>query len=728
MKTVKLVFTLMVFACFNYPAFSQERLKVGLVLSGGGARGAAHVGVLKVLEEMQIPIDVIAGTSMGSIVGGLYASGMSPAEIEDKLNTMDWDEALSDAQGREYLSLNRKRQEDLFTINLKAGFNDGSLDLPPGVILGQNIDLALQRLTAGVEQITDFDNLPIPFRAVATDLAKGDPVVLSGGSLATAMRASMSVPSLFAPVHLNGQILVDGGLTNNLPVEVARQMGAQVIIAIDISTPLRDATELTNLLAVTDQLTRLLTGQNTRRSRENLTESDFLLIPDVGDITASAFNRSSEAIAIGEAAARSQAQALSRFALADEEYQTYLAGLNRIEPVNRTVLQITVNNQSKLSDQIFEDMVSTQSQEALDISTLEADVNKIYGLGYFEKVGYRLTQKNDGTDIEIYATPKSWGPNYLHFGFEMDIDGRGNSDADFTFGYTRSEMNALGAEWTSLLQVGSEPKLQSYLHQPISANLKFFVEPYLVAGQKNFGLFTPSGNETAEARVTYAELGFIVGREFGSQAILSLGASRLSGETEILVGDPLLADENFNDGGVFINFSYDTLDSISFPSRGNVVSATVYKAYESFGAQQEFDQWRLDFTSVKSWGQHTFILGASAGGTENGPASISKLFSIGGIFNLSGLKEHQRSGQFLGLLKAAYYRRFDKIKILPVYLGISVEYGNVWVSKDDINHDNSILGNSVFIGLDSPIGPVLFGVGFTENGDSNIYAKVGKVF
>lgn len=728
MSKFRIALTSIIFTFISFSVVAQERLRIGLVLSGGGARGAAHVGVLKVLEELRIPIDVISGTSMGSVVGGLYASGMSAAEIENALNNMDWTEALTDGQSRQYLSRNRRRQQDLFPSNIKLGFNDGKIQLPPGLISGQNIDLALQRLTNHVVHVTNFDLLVIPFRAVATDLASGEIVVLDSGDIAVAMRASMSVPSLFSPVKLDGRLLVDGGVTNNLPVDIARQMGADIIIAVDISTPLRNETELDSLLAVTDQLTRLITGLNTIASRDSLSEGDVLLAPNLGDITSSQFTRSEEAIVIGEAEARDNIRILSQFSVSESEYQAYRAKLNNIAAPSQLIASVSVGNQSQLEDSVITNLVSTEIGQVLNLDNIESDIRQVYGLGIFEKVGYKLLSQPTGFDVNFHTTPKSWGPNYLHFGFSMDSDHNGNSDTSITLGYTRTDINSLGAEWTTLLHAGSDPALYSYFHQPLSRDLSYFAEPYVSINRTNYGLFNTDGDEVAVVRVKQSELGVLLGKELSTNSVLSLGLSQIKGNVNILIGDDLFPDTQYDDGGITLNYTFDSLNNINFPTSGGHVNASYYRTIDELGASQEFEQWRLDLSAVNSFGAHTLILATQLGGTENGSAAIPKYFSVGGLFNLSGLRESEKSGEFLGLLKLAYYRRFNQIKFLPAYIGATLEYGGVWLNKDDVSHENAAFGGSAFIAVDSPAGPVLLGLGLSDEGDSILYVKVGRLF
>ena len=266
------------------------------MLGGGGARGAAHIGVLQVLEEMRIPVDYVAGTSMGSIVGGLYASGMSTDDIEREVLAMDWDDLFKDNPTRKQRSFRRKSDDRIYAFEAKPGFNDGQIELPLAFIRGQKLDLALNRLMLPIVDVTDFDDLPIPFRAIATDIETGGEVVLGTGSLPKAIRASMAVPAAFDPVEIDGKLLVDGGLANNVPVSVARDMGADIIIAVDVGSGLLKREQITNALAITGQLANFLFLLNTRQQLESLGPKDVLIIPELGDIGGGSFDRAAETI------------------------------------------------------------------------------------------------------------------------------------------------------------------------------------------------------------------------------------------------------------------------------------------------------------------------------------------------------------------------------------------------------------------------------------------------
>jgi NTE family protein len=294
-----------------YEVAFEERPKIGLVLSGGGARGAAHVGVLKILEELRIPIDYVAGTSMGAIVGGLYASGMSVEEIASVIGSTDWKGFYSDRQPRSERSLRRKSDGNGFLVDFDVGFKNGGLVFPLGLVQGQKFEIALRRWLLPVATVKDFDRLPIPFRAVATDVAKGELVLLGSGDLASAIRASMSAPGALKPVRLDGRLLVDGGLVNKLPVQVVKDMGADLLIVVDVGFPLLEEDKLNSVLAVSNQMLTIMIQGNVRRQLDLLGDSDVLITPELGHFSSTAFDRVVEAMARGENSARNAQAKLS---------------------------------------------------------------------------------------------------------------------------------------------------------------------------------------------------------------------------------------------------------------------------------------------------------------------------------------------------------------------------------------------------------------------------------
>lgn len=705
-----------------------DRPRVGLVLGGGGARGAAHIGVLKVLEDQRIPIDVIAGTSMGAVVGGLYASGMSAAELEVLAGSLDWAAALSDQSNREFLSFRRKQDDSEFPVDLELGLRGTDLVLPQGVIQGQNLDLLLRELTLHVSQISDFDQLPIPFRAVASDIEQGTRYVMQRGDLANAIRASMSVPAFFTPVEIDGRLLVDGGITGNLPVDVMQQMDVDVIIAVDVEFPLYDRDGLTSALAISEQMLTILIRKETLRQIESLGERDVLIRPDLGLYASSNFGEIEETIGPGEAAARDQLHKLAALAVSAADYAHYHARRTTRPAIDKNLAFVRIVHDDKLSSAVLESRLSVAAGDPIDTNILARNAERLYGLQLYEKVGYTLVEEAGGTGVEYRATTKSWGPNFLKFGLALEEDFEGSTAFNINTRLTRAGLNRLGAEWRTDLRLGTDPRLFTEFYQPLSIDSRWFVAPRLQVGQFNLGAF--SQDETvARLRVTEAETGFDFGRELGTVGELRVGVFRGVGEARVKVGDPLLPNDDFETGGVFASWRHDSLDNARFPRSGMLAELRWTLSRPGLGADSDFDTVSAEIARTWSRGKSSLQLGLGYATTLESDGAIQDFFPLGGFLRLSGLERGALSGPHVGLAKLVYYRRVGNttggILDTPIYFGVSAEAGNVWQNRSDIGFDSMIFNGSVFTGIDTFIGPIYLAAGFAEQGRTNFYLFIG---
>ena len=708
---------------------AAQRPKIGLALSGGGARGAAHVGVLRVLEELRIPVDYIAGTSMGSIIAGLYASGMTLDQIEHALVTMDWEHIFDDDPPREELSFRRKRDDDLYLVKAKPGFRDGELKFPAGLIQGQKFDLALRELTLPVSAVKDFDRLTIPFRAVASDIGTGQPVVLGSGDLAKAMRASMAVPGAFAPAHIDGRVLVDGGITNNLPVSVVRDMGADIVIAVDISTPLASPDEVRNVLEITAQLTSIMTRTNTEQQIASLGERDILIVPDLSDISSADFTRAGEAIPAGAAAAQAERTQLARLSLSESVYQAHLAA--RVLPGGDKpiVYFVQIKNDSNLADEVLRERLHIREGEPLDRVQLEKDISNIYGLELFESVDYRVIEQDGETGVVVDARARSWGPDYLQFGLALSSDFGGDSTYNFGVAYLKTAINELGGEVRLGVQLGQDPAISADWYQPLDYDSRYFFEPNISYGASTYTLYTQDGNDkVAEYRVKQTQLELAAGRELSVFGEARLGYRWGTGDVDLNVGSPGLPEGGFDRGSVFGRLSVDRLDNTHFPSKGYTGDIEYELFRDSLGNDQDLDQLKVDLSYFETFGAHTFGLGGRFNTTMDGSGEVQNLFQLGGFLNLSGFNNNALSGRHSAILTGVYYRRFTQLKFLPWYIGGSLELGNVWEDRDDISADSAIISGSVFLGADTPIGPFYTGYGYAEGGNSSLFLFLGKAF
>ena len=705
------------------------RPRVGLVLGGGGARGAAHIGVLRELERMRVPIDAIVGTSMGAIIGGLYASGMTPDELQELITELDWSDPLQDTSARENLTFRRKQDDIEFPVNFEMGLRDGRLLLPKGLVFGQKLELLMRELTVATAHIDDFDDLPTPFRAVAADLETGEAVIIGEGDLPRAMRASMSVPGIFAPVVMNERTLVDGGLAGNVPVDALRAMDVDVIIAVDVEFPLYTGEQLQSAVDVTAQMLTILVRKETQRQLEQLANTDVLIRPALGDFGSTNFGGVVEAVEPGSQATIAVADRLRELAVDEESYSKWLADRQVTRPDRGLELDfIRIVDDGPLSARVLEARLETSTGERVTLAELAQDAAHLYGLDLYEQVTYRLVRQDGQTGVEFATVPKSWGPNFLQFGLSIEDDFEGSTAFNLSGRLTRAGMNALGAEWRTDLQIGTEPYLFTEFYQPLDYDSRYFVAPQLRLEQSNFNAFS-GDTSIARYRVSEAEAALDLGRELGRWGEFRLGVFRGAGNARVSVGDPALSNIDFQTGGIVATLGADTLDDGQFPHQGVQLETAITLSRPGFGADSSFDLVELKATKVWTRGRHSLQAGVEFGTTIQSDDLIQNYFPLGGFLRLSGLERGEISGPHAGLARLVWYRRSGEtgggVFEVPLYFGASIEAGNAWQERSEISGHSLIVNGSLFAGLDSWLGPLYLAGGFAENGDTSFYLFLG---
>jgi NTE family protein len=708
---------------------TPDRPRIGLVLSGGGARGSAHIGILEILEQNHIPIDYIAGTSMGSVIGALYASGMTPDEITQALSKIDWESVFNDNGPRSEKTTRDKADDRLYQVDQQIGVKDGSIHLPTALIQGQRFELILRKLTLQASLIRDFDKLPIPFRAIATDITTGEEVVIGKGDLSVAIRASMAVPGAFAAVEIDGRLLVDGGMANNLPVNVVREMGADIVIAIDISTPLLKREELNDALSVIDQLTGLLTRGNVERQINGLSEKDILIIPEMGNLSAADFSRYEDAINIGITAATKQLTQLKSLSISPEDYTRHTATHN-MDYFQRPVIEfIHIDNNSIVNDEVLRDRLQIKPGDLLDTDIIDRGINEIYTLGNYSHVGYAIIEEKAKTGLKITAREKVWGTNGIQFGLELSTDLDGSSSFDFSVAYTQKPINGLNGEWRTIAVLGENPSLLSEWYQPLDNREKYFINPIILGGHQTFNIY--SGDSVfSKHRIKLASAELWLGRNFGNQTSrLRFGISRATGSIDLLTGDPTdtrLQLENFDAASFSTEFRYDEFNTVSFPTSGSALEIIYLASRESLGAETDYDQAGIQAAGAYPLGTGTLLLRGGFNTTLKDKGTIDSLYQIGGFLNLSGLQQNQLAAQHSGLLLAAYMHKLNHSRYFSTYAGASIELGNAWQDRSDISMNNMLTAGSVFLGTDSPVGPVYIAFGASESGEKSLYLFIGS--
>ncbi|HKU86695.1 MAG TPA: patatin-like phospholipase family protein [Casimicrobiaceae bacterium] len=704
------------------------RPKVCLVLSGGGARGAAHIGVLKALESMHVPIDCITGTSMGSIVGGSYAGGMSTAEMERQIADITTDLLFKEKPPRQDQEIRRKLEDRSILYGVEFGVRDGTLLLPKGVVSGVQLETVLRGLSK-ISGYRKFDELPIPFRAVATDLVTGKAVVFSEGELANVMRASMSVPGAIAPAEINGQLLVDGGLTDNLPVDVARRMGADVVIAVNLGTPLMKREELTGILGVTGQMINILTEQNVQASLASLKPTDILIEPALGEFSAGDFDHLPKTIPIGEAATLAVQPKLAALALPSAQYAALRARQSKpAVPDLRPVDEIRFSPMARVNADVLVPTLETKPGVPLDPQVLDRDMRRLYGSGDFEHVNYRVIEEGGRRVLNVDAVEKSWGPNYFKFGLGLGSDFKGDAFFNAALSHRRTWINEFGAEWRTDLQFGSTTYVRSEFYQPLGTRRLFFVAPSAEFERRTLDLFR-GDDRLARYDLSLGRASIDVGTDLGKYGEARIGYAAGVARASLDTGPPDFepASGRVRIGAFTARLIVDQLDSANFPRAGSAGSINVIAARETVGAQDDFTRWDADGVFSWSVGRHSFQPGFKVGGKIGGDLPTYALFQWGGFLQQSGYPTGALVGERLTFGRLIYtYKLVDTRLLEGFYLGGSLEAGRMEHPLVPGSPTGLLKSVSVFGAVDTPIGPLYLGLGFAADGNRSAYLYLGR--
>lgn len=708
---------------------ASARPKVCLVLSGGGARGAAHIGVLKVLEEMRVPIDCIAATSAGSIVGGAYSSGTPLREIESTMASLSTAMLFTDMPPREERAM-RLKEDDLTNLSpVELGLRGGDLLMPKGGVSGVRLEGVLRSLSK-VRGFHRFDDLPIRFRALATDLGSGQAVVLDQGDLATAMRASMSVPAAIEPVRLEGRLLVDGGLTNNLPVDVARAMGADIVIAVNLGTPLAQPETLNSLLSITSQMVGILTEQNVRASLASLKPTDILILPNLGDFSAADFDRLALTVPVGEAAAYVVADRLAALSVSPAEYESWTRRrLGDKPPPLGSVDEIRFAPMTRVNPETARTAMQSEAGKPLDNAELDQDMRRLYGTGDFEHVSYKLLDEPGKRVLAVDAVEKSWGPDYLRMGLGLSSDFGGDAYFNLLASYRKTWLNRLGGEWRSDVQVGQTNRLSTEFYQPLSTRHTWFVVPS--AGYERRSANVYQGDQRI-ARYDFHQTGLVLetGAQFTRYGEARLGLAYVDGRNSLDTGPPQLEGSvgRLVSVGPSFRMRIDQLDNVHFPREGYAGTMEVVSSLDDMGGDMNYTRGEISGNASTSWGSNTFSNGFKAGGRLDGsPLPTSRLFQWGGLLQQSGYPTGALMGEELLFGRVVYLRRLHRSLLIDgVYVGGSLEMGRMDRPLIPGNEQGWLRSAAALLGVDTPVGPLYLGYGRADRGYDSLYLFLGR--
>jgi NTE family protein len=733
-------------AVLLFSEVAQARPKIGLALGGGGAKGSAHIGVLRVLEQHNIPIDYIAGTSIGSVIGGMYATGLTVDEIQKIVLETPWEDGYSDRIPREDLPWRVKQQEDQFNIPLEMGVEDDRLKLPSGLLYGQKATKLLRAALGEHPNFDSFDDLAIPYRAIATDLASYEVVIINGGSLITAMRASSSVPGALAPEDVAGVLLVDGGITKNLPVDVVRNMGADIIIAVDIGSDLLPKEELESTFAVIGQLSSFLTSSNAVAQKALLSDDDFLIEPDIDGLSTTDWSAVEEAVARGEAAAQIHSLKLSALSLDDASYNDYLVSKQAgrallLSRIDKPITQIKLDKKSSVSDALILDRVNLSVGDRINAMEINAAVDRLFSIDEFQRVDAMTLLIDEEKTLQIIAEEKSWGPNFLQFGIGWEDDLDNNSDLNFDIAYTLGNLTDNGGELRSELEMGTLRSFDSELYLPLDSQRDFYSSSRYLFSSFEWEVYVEN-TPLVPIDQRYHSISQGIGYNYAQPGFVEVGLTTDYGafSDPVFLGGEI---DYFTYGG-YLKFGFDTLDSINFPTQGSYFTFNSFLRYEEVDDHPVLDKkqgvdrivslvFDVNWKGALKFGNHAVVAKASYSEavTEDDNESIYISY-LGGFLNLSGYHKNALAGSKKAFSAGTYQYDLGKsllhLEQFPLYLGLSIEAGNVWQQQDDIDQEELILASSAYLGTDTALGPVALGYGRTNKNDQTFYFYLGKAF
>jgi NTE family protein len=685
------------------------------VLAGGGAKGGAHVGVLKVLEQQRVPIDCIAGTSMGALIGAGYAAGLPAKELETFITGIDWSAVVGGAGRRLLQPIEQKRFADAASTPVELGFLDGHVVTPGGLANTSGIDNLLRTYVAQARMVADFDKLPIPFRAVATDMVTGKMVVLKNGDLARAMRASMAIPGAFAPVVGDGYILADGGMVRNIPVDIARQTCAEVVIVVNLVEPTTSPEQLVQASQLVARSMDLLLESNENVQLESLTERDIRIDVPMGDIGTGDFERVPETIPLGEAAALSVADRLAAYSVPQEEYVAWRHRVTMPQGLEARVADVRIEGLQRVNPEYLRSVATIEPGDAVDIEALSDDAMRMAALEDLDTVAYRLEGDPSRPTLVWLPNEVSIGPNVLRP--SLGVYAAGGGDLKFLLGvqHVRRWVNDLGGQWRNNFQVGYETLFSTSFYQPFDVAQRFFVEPGVFALRSAEDVFF-DGDRVATYR--FMDIGgrLDLGMNMGRSAQLRVGYLSTERRADVQTGPPQFPDIDARDAGLTVSAIYDSRDAGTFATHGVAASVEYIQADDSLGSDRDWERVEAGIRTAFPVGR-TFMWVGVAGGTDfDDDLPGDRAFSLGGPRTLPAYQLDELRVRGYWLAEASFLWRLKElvpVKNQAIYGGFGLQAAGLY-DRVDLVDDGEIYGVSAYVGGPTPIGTFTLGIGAAE--------------
>lgn len=711
------------------------RPKVALVLSGGGARGFSHVGVIRELERLGVRIDIVAGTSMGAMVGGGYASGYSVEQMQDIILGVDWKEMFALRPDRDEINW-RRRQDDFKGLGTQEiGLSKKGVLFPDSVVPAQHLEIFLRSITRHVSSVTDLSKLSIPFAAIATDLDTGEAVVMQKDvTLADAMRSSMSVPGAFSPFPYKNHVLVDGGLAQNLPVEQAKAMGADIIIAVNAGTPLGKSKDIHSVAGVMGQMIGILTERNVDHSKSLLTEKDILITTDLTGFNAGDFQKAEAIIEAGEKSAQKYEPQLKRLAVSQKTFEQWnLARQSAVQPPQaRQVDSVQVQGLEVVNPKSVIKSADLDLTKPITEDQIAQASAKIWATDDFTLVPYTFEPGPNGTQTLVWRPQeKPWGYNTIRVGGKISTDFNQEHTFDFLVAHTMGWLNSWGGEWRNEAQIGKDSYFSTSFYQPLGAASPLFFMPEIRYEGQRYDWYNGSSHALATLKNKTLEGSLSLGLELGKASVFKAGVGYVSAQSKVSVGE-IPGYNSMDDEASFVEISwqYDTLDNVNFPTKGFYLDARA-RRYEQMenSADPEVSDYYVETIFPWDWGDGwVSVLSGKAGSS-----TIPGRYPLGGLFNMSGAYYGRYSGSDMVLGRLQLSKRLQHTDVFgfPIYVGAGFEMGRVqedvlptYLSDKDLGVWKKAL--SAYVAADSIFGPLYLAVGQTSDNDSAVYFFWGR--
>lgn len=708
---------------------AKARPKIALVLSGGGARGFAHVGVLRVLKEMRVPVDFVVGTSMGAVVGGAYAAGRSVEDIEDIVRNTSWETVLADRPARDALDFRRREEDVTLPSRIEFAVTKSGFTFPPSAAGNSALEHALTRLLPNGMKSEHVNHLPIPFRSVASDLVTGEMVELSDTPLFITLRASLAVPGMFAPVHINKRLVVDGGLVRNLPIDMARKMGADIIIAVNVGTPLAEEKELGSAISVAQQMIQILTEQNVQRSLKELAPQDILIAPDLNGINFLDFDEHHNAMLAGDIATRQLERKLAPLSTSLEDYRVYEQARTAESKTPDTALKITsieISGSKNINPNILLKQSGLQINEVTSEEKILQVTSKLYGRGDLDHVEVEMEDHPGGRDVVIKTHEAVWSKNRLRLGIELSSDFRDTHKFSLGAMHVASSINSWGGEGRIVAKIGAERQLGGQFFQPLGEGNEWYIAPSLQSDSSSTDLFS-EGRKKVRYGYQGSSASFPIGRQLGNWGDIQLGLRRESVEVKQLLPEEVGNNFKVYQNTEYLNFRIDTLDSLAYPTRGNFLTLN----WERAQAHSQNQKAILNSSVV---GMSAFTKGQWAGhiyGEWSRSQGDTAPLSLGGFLRLSGMPADSLSNKTVALGRVVVAHRIGSMPAAlggAVRLGFSAELGGGFGQNEAIKFSKIKRSGSAFVAFDTRFGPLYFGAGATQGAGSTFYLFLGPIW